>query len=67
MRQYGFPMSRSASAVGGLSPCHLAVPAFAQEKVLRIAMTAADIPRTRASPTRASRATASPASRCTTR
>jgi hypothetical protein len=34
--------------------------------VLRIAMTAGDIPAPRASPTRVSRATASPASRCTT-
>ena len=56
---------RSASAAVALSL--LALPGAAMaDKVLRIGMTAADIPRTLASPTRVSKATASPAFRCTT-
>jgi hypothetical protein len=51
--------SRSALLALGLSTA-LATGALAQEKVLRIGMTAADIPRTHGQ-------TASPASRCMTR
>ncbi len=56
-----------AALAAGMSFSMLTGVALAQEKVLRVAMTAADIPRTHGQPDQASRATGSPASRCSTR